>query len=158
VKKDKISSCEIYDIVKKRHQERFQTYDQTWHSKNKLNKKWTVETSFFFQKIQCCAICGIVKLTNKRKHYKTLFDKCKDVYNQHNTYTPYVIANMVMANYTTYDDKKFMHICINCHSNLNKLQSAPYEVYQPPSYMGTLFFTHLFHIQLLSFFNIRMHM
>ncbi len=58
---------------------------------------------------------------------------------------------MVMANYTTYDDNKFMHICIKCHSNLNKLQNAPYGVYQPLSYMGTLLFTHPPHIQLLYF-------
>jgi len=77
-----------------------------------------------FHKIQCCAICGIVKLTNKRKHYKTLFNKYKDVHNQHNTYTPYAIANVVMANHTTFDDKKLMHICIKCHSNLNKPQNV----------------------------------
>jgi hypothetical protein len=65
---------------------------------------------------------------------------------------------MVMTNYTTYDDKNFMHICIKCHSNLNKPQNALYGVCQPPSYMGTLLFTHPLHIQLLSFFNIGMHM
>jgi hypothetical protein len=47
-----------------------------------------------------------VKLTNKRKYYKTLVNKYKDVHNQHNTYKPYVIANMIMANYRTSDDKK----------------------------------------------------
>ncbi len=52
-----------------------------------------------FSKIQCCAICGIVKLTNKRKYYKILVNKYKDVHNQHNTYTPYAIANVIMANY-----------------------------------------------------------
>jgi hypothetical protein len=102
-----------------------------------LNEKWTIETSSFFQKIQCCAICGIVKLTNKRKYYKTLVNKYKDVHNQHNTYTPYAIANVIMANCTTFNDKKIMHICIKCHSNLNKLQNATYVIYQPPSYMGT---------------------
>ncbi len=113
---------------------------------------------FLFSKNTMLCNCGIMKLTNKRKHYKTLLDKYKDVYNQHNTYTPHVIANMVMTNYTTYDDKNFMHICIKCHSNLNKPQNALYGVCQPPSYMGTLLFTHPLHIQLLSFFNIGMHM
>jgi hypothetical protein len=40
----------IYDIVKKTHQERFQPYDQTWHSRNKSNERWTIETSSFFIK------------------------------------------------------------------------------------------------------------
>ncbi len=42
---------QIHDIVKKRCQKCFQSYDQTWHSRNKLNEKWTIETSLFFQKI-----------------------------------------------------------------------------------------------------------
>jgi hypothetical protein len=121
-----------------------------------LNEKWTIEKSLFFQKIQCCAICGIVKLTNKKINYKTLVNKYKDVHNQHNTYTPYAIANVIMANYTTSDDKKIMHICIKCHSNLNKPQNATYLMYQPPSYMGTLLSTHPFYVQLLSFLVIGM--
>jgi hypothetical protein len=92
-------------IVKKRCQKRFQPYDQTWHSRNELNEKWTIETSLFFQKIQCCAICGIVELTNKRKYYKTLVNKYKDIHNQHNTYTLYAIANVIMANYSNSNDK-----------------------------------------------------
>jgi hypothetical protein len=100
-----------------------------------------------------------VKLPNKRKHYKTLFNKYKDVHNQHNTYTPYAIANLVMANHTTFDDKKLVHICIKCHSNLNKPQNVTYIIYyQPPSYMGTLLSTHPLHVQLLSFIDIGMHM
>jgi hypothetical protein len=109
-------------------------------------------------KIQCCVICGIVKLTNKRKYYKTLVNKYKDVHIQHNTYTSYAIANMIMANYTTSDDKKFIHIWIKCHSNLSKPQNVTYVVHQPSSYMATLLFTHSLHVQLLSFLNIGMHM
>ncbi len=90
----------------------------------------------------------------KRKYYKTLVKKYKIVRNQHNTYTPYAIANMIMANYTTSYDKKIMHICIKCHSNLNKLQNVTYVVYQPPSYMATLLSTHTLHVQLLSFLHI----
>ncbi len=48
------------------------------------------------------------ELSNKRKYYKTLINKYKDVHNQHNTYTPYAIANVIMANYTLFDDKKIM--------------------------------------------------
>jgi len=100
-----------------------------------------------------------VKLTNKIKHYKTLFNKYKDVHNQHNTYTPYVIANVVMANHTTFDDEKFMHICIKCYSNLNKPQNVAYIIYyQPPSYIKTLLSTYPLHGQLLSFLDIGMHM
>jgi hypothetical protein len=113
-----------------------------------------METSLFFQKMQCCAICGTVKLIYKRKHYKTLVNKYEDVHNQHNTYTPYAIANVIMANYTTSYDKQIMHICIKCHSNLNKPQNATYVVYQPPSYMATLLSTHPLHVQLLSFLDI----
>jgi len=145
---------QVYDIVKKRHQECFQPYDQTWHSRNELNEKWTMETSSFFQKIQCCTICALVKLINKRKYYKTLVNKYKVVHNQHNTYTPYAIANMIMANYTSFYDKKIMHICIKCHSNLNKPQNTAYVVYQPPSYMATLLCTHPLYVQLLSFLDI----
>jgi hypothetical protein len=123
-----------------------------------LNEKWTIKTFLFFQKIQCCAICGIVKLTNKRKYYKTLVNKCKDVHNQHNTYTPYAIANVIMANYTTSFDKNFMHNCIKCHSNLNKFQNVAYVKYQPSSYMATLLSTHPLHVQLLSFLDIGLHM
>jgi hypothetical protein len=71
---------------------------------------------FIFSKIQCCAICGIVKLINKRKYYKTLVNKYKDVHNQHDSYTPYAIANMIMANYTTSNDK------ILCTFGLNVIQ------------------------------------
>jgi hypothetical protein len=59
---------QVYDIVKKRHQKSFQPYDQTWHSINELNEKWTMERSSFFQKIQCYAICGIVKLINGKEN------------------------------------------------------------------------------------------
>jgi hypothetical protein len=66
---------------------------------------------------------------------------------------------MAMANFTTFDDKKFMQICVKCHSNLNKPQNATYIIYyQPPSYMGTLLSTHPFHVQFLSFLDIGMHM
>jgi hypothetical protein len=53
-----------------------------------------------------------VKLTNKKINYKTLVNKYKDVHNQHNIYTPYAIANVIMANYTTSDDK---------HAHLHKM-------------------------------------
>jgi len=69
-----------------------------------------METSSFLQKIQCYAICAIVKLINKRKYYKTLVNKYKVVHNQHNTYTQYAIANMIMANYTSYDKKNHAHL------------------------------------------------
>ncbi len=114
---------QIHDIVKKIHQQRFQPYDQTWHSRNKLNEQWTIEISSFFQKIQCCVICGIVKLTNKRKYYKTLLTNTKMfIINIILTRTPYAIVNVIMANYTLFDD--IMHISIKCHSNLNKPQNC----------------------------------
>jgi hypothetical protein len=63
-----------------------------------------------------------------------------------------------MANYVIYDDKKFMHICIKCHSNLNNPQNVAYVVYQPPSCMATLLSAHSFHVQLLSCHDIGMHL
>ncbi len=84
----------------------------------KKQSEWKMDNKniFIFSKIQCCAICGIVKLINKRKYYKTLVNKYKDVHNQHDSYTPYAIANMIMANYTTSNDK------ILCTFGLNVIQ------------------------------------
>ncbi len=142
--------------MKKKHQECFQPYDQTWHLINKSNQRWTIETSSFFITYN---VVQFVKLTNKRKHYKTLLNKYIDVHNQHNTYPPYAIVNVIMANHTTFDDEKLMHICVKCHSNLNKPQNVAYIIYyQPPSYMGTLLSTHPLHVQILSFIVIGMHM
>jgi len=53
------------------------------------------------------------ELTNKRRYYKTLINKCKDVHNQHNTYTPYAIANVIMAYYIASDEKNSCTFALN---------------------------------------------
>jgi hypothetical protein len=51
-----------------------------------------------------------------------------------------------------------MYLCNKCHSNKKKPWNATYVVYQAPPYMATLLFTHPLHVQLLSFFEIGLHM
>jgi len=51
-----------------------------------------------------------------------------------------------------------MYLCNKCRSNKKKPWNATYVVYQAPPYMATLLFTHPLHVQLLSFFEIGLHM
>jgi hypothetical protein len=61
-----------------------------------------------FQKMKCCAICGIVKLIHQNKHFK----KMKSIYNKLHSIehgcTPYGIANCLLFNFTTMANGKNM--------------------------------------------------
>ncbi len=60
----------IYDKVRKQKKKK-KPYDQAWNSRYELYEKWTIEVCSLFQKMQGCAICEVVKLINKKKHYIT---------------------------------------------------------------------------------------
>lgn len=49
-----------------------------------------------------------------------MHNKYKEAHDEHLANTPYAIPNVAMANYTTYNDKNVMHLCIKCYSNKNK--------------------------------------
>jgi hypothetical protein len=80
----------------------------TKHGIQETNWKMDNRNIFIFSKNSMLCNLWNCELSNKRKYYKTLINKYKDVHNQHNTYTPYAIANVIMANYTLFDDKKIM--------------------------------------------------
>jgi hypothetical protein len=111
----------MYDRVRKQHLECFQPYDRAWSSRNELNENWTTKISSFFHKTQCCAMCGVVKLLNRMKHYKTLHNMYDNVANENlNDYMHYGMANLATTPYTICNNRKMVHLCINCHSNKKK--------------------------------------
>ncbi len=67
--------------------------------------------------MQCCEV---VKLINKKKHYKTLHNKYNNTSKKQNGCTPYVMANVMMATYTTCNIGKLVCLCNKCHSNQKK--------------------------------------
>jgi len=148
----------IYDKMKKQQQKKFQPYGQALRSIYELYEKWTIEVCSLFQKMQCYAICEVVKLINKKKHYKTLYNKYNNTSEKQMGCTPYAMANVMMATYTTCNNGKLMYLCNKCHSNQKKPWNATYVVYQAPSYMATLLSTHPIHVQLLYFLNITLQM
>jgi hypothetical protein len=151
---------DMYDRVRKRHLECFQPYDRAWSSRNELNEKWTTKISSFFHKTQCCAMCGVVKLLNRMKHYKTLHNMYDNVANENlNDYMHYGMANLATTPYTSCNNTKMVHLCINCHSNKKKpLKHILCCILITFIHGCTLLSTHPLHLQLLSFLDISMHM
>jgi hypothetical protein len=72
------------------------------------------------------------------KKLQTMHNKYKGTHDEHLAYTPYAIPNVAMANYTTYNDKNVIHLCIKCYQNKNNAQNVAYISYQPPFYITTL--------------------
>jgi hypothetical protein len=47
----------------------YQPYDQSWNGCYQLHDKWINYSTNVFQKMECCVICGLVKLNHQWKHY-----------------------------------------------------------------------------------------
>jgi hypothetical protein len=56
----------VYDCVWQRQMEHFQLNDYNWNAWNELYDKWIIFFTIVFQKMKCCAICGIIKIKSSR--------------------------------------------------------------------------------------------
>ncbi len=59
----------VYDYVQQWQMEHYQPYDYNWNAQNELYDNWINDSKYVFQKMKCCAICGIVKLKHQHKHF-----------------------------------------------------------------------------------------
>jgi len=92
---------DVYDHVRQWRMECYQPYDFYWNVWNEFYDKWINYSTYVFQKMKFCAICGIVKLNHQHKNFR----KMKNVYNKKNDVdpgcTPYGVANCLLSTYTT---------------------------------------------------------
>jgi len=99
-----------------------------------------------FQKMKCCAICGIVKLNYQHKH----FLKVKNVYNKQNDVdprcTPYGVTNCLLSSYTTTPSGQEIYLCLKCYIECKVPTHAKYVVFQSPIYMSALLSNHPLYI------------
>jgi len=93
----------------------YQPYDFYWNAQNKLYDKWINYSTHVFQKMKCCAICGIVKWNHQHKNSR----KIKNVYNKKNDvnprWTPYGVANCLLFSYTTTPNGQEIYLCLKCY-------------------------------------------
>jgi len=59
---------DIYDYVQQWQMECYQPYDHNWNAQNELYDNWINDSTYVFQNMKCCAICGIVKLNHQHKY------------------------------------------------------------------------------------------
>jgi len=101
----------------------------------------------------CCAICGLIKLNQQRKHFK----KSNSMYHNLNTYEfgrkLYGFANCLLFDHTTTSNGKDMCVCVcsKCYIEHDASTYVKYVVFQSPTYRKALLSKHPFYIQLLFF-------
>ena len=150
---------DVNEQVRKRRCQRFQPFDWAWSARNEIVDKWIEATSTFFKEFQCCAICGVTKLSHKHKKYRSIPNPNVDdssTLNQPGC-TPYGLTNAYLSHYTTNAKGNVMHLCMKCNNNKTKPANAPYVVFHSPSYTKSIISTNPLHVQLLSFLDIGMH-
>jgi hypothetical protein len=92
----------------------YQHYDHSWNAQNELYDQWISYSTNVLKKMVCCAICGLIKLNQQRKHFK----KLNSMYNNLNTNEFgckfYGIANCLLFDYTTTSNGKdiYIYICV----------------------------------------------
>lgn len=60
-------------------------------------------------------------------------------------------------NFTVIKDGLHMHVCLKCQTGLRSILNAMHVLYHPPTYANAIIGSHPFHIQLLSFLDIGLH-
>ena len=133
------------------------TMGSMWSHRSNMHDSWSIHTNSFLKDLHCCAICGVTKMGYRRQQYRLVYNSYIDATMLMQGSTLYGATNAYLANFTTNASGYKMIICTQCHSNKNKPPNAPYVVYNSLTYMRSIITTNPLHVQMLSFFEIGMH-